>query len=313
MADKSYTILIVPERSSKVRRVKVPQRLIVQGLFGLAALVGLLAFLGVTYIHMLDEYTENPRLKDENFALKARVRVVQEELERIDATLQRINQFTARVRAITQLNDPERNLAIGPLSDDPNAPREVYYAQGERIDVEDELVDSNLAMRMVESDMESLEADAARQETQAHELHEFFLGNDNLIATTPSIRPTKSRLMTSGFGLRLDPYTDRQVMHKGIDFAAEAGSDVLAPADGRVVFADRVGTAHGNVMVLDHGYGIQTHYAHLQEFVAAVGKRVQRGDVIAKAGNTGRTTGAHLHYEVRFNGIPQDPERFIVE
>src|SRR6185437_958990 len=136
------TVLIVPERSAKVQRLKIPQRTLLQMAFGVVGFVAVLAFMLVHYLFIVDKAAENASLKDENVLLKTRLRVVQDEISRIDGTLQRIDQFSTRIRAITQLNDPDRNLAIGPLSTDPNAkPPEVLYAAGERTDYEDEVMD----------------------------------------------------------------------------------------------------------------------------------------------------------------------------
>ena len=314
MAGKSYTVLIVPERSDKVRRLKIPQRWLVQAALAAIVLVGFAGFMLVHYVYTVDQASENGALKEENTALKTKLRVVQDEIARIDGTLQRIDQFSTRIRTITQLNDPDRNLNIGPLSNDPNSKTpEVMYATGERIEYEDEVLDSKLAMRLIDSNLDKLEGESLRQQDNASQLHDFFANQDGLLASTPSLRPTRSKLVTSEFGLRTDPYTDHRVMHKGIDFAADHGADVIAPAEGRVVFVGNRGNGYGQTVVIDHGYAIQTHYAHLSDYKVKVGDYVRRGQVIGQVGNTGRSTGAHLHYEVRFNGIPQDPEKFILD
>ena len=314
LANKSYTVLIVPERSAKVQRFKIPQRLLVQGAFAIVGLCALLSFMLVHYVFIINQAAENVVLKDENVVLKTRLRVIQDEIARIDGTLQRIDQLAMRVRTITQLNDPDRNLAIGPLSNDPNAkPPEVLYATGERIEAEDEVLDSKLALRMIDSSLDKLEDESLRQEDNMRQLHDYFAEQESLLSTTPSIRPTRSKFLTSIFGVRTDPYTDHQVMHKGIDFAADQGAEVMAPADGLVVFVGNRGNGYGKTLVVDHGYGIQTHFAHLSSYSVDVGQSIKRGQVIAAVGNTGRTTGAHLHYEVRFDGIPQDPEKFILD
>jgi len=97
-----------------------------------------------------------------------------------------------------------------------------------------------------------------------------------------------------------------------MDIAAPQGKEVFAPSDGTVVFAGLEG-GYGNVLVIDHGYGIKTRYGHLQKINVKAGDRVKRGAIVAHVGNTGRSTGPHLHYEVRVNGIPQNPRKFILE
>lgn len=307
---KVYTVIVVPEGSSQVRRYTIPDRWKQLAIFGALVFVTISGVLLVHYMHMVDEYSQSSSLKNENFVLKARLRTVQQDIDRVDRTLQRINQLSAKVRAITQLNDPERNLAIGPLES--AAEGEVLYAPGERIDYDSELMDSKLALRMIESKVDTVEESALAEESAMRELRNFFADSPGLLASMPSIRPTNSKLLTSTFGERTDPYTNHRVMHKGVDFAADHGSDVLAPSDGTVVFAGNRG-AYGKTLVVDHGYGIQTHYTHLSEFKVEVGEELRRGQVIAAVGNTGRSTGPHLHYEVRFNGLPQDPETFIID
>ncbi len=312
MANKTYTVLIVPEKSAQVRRLIVPRTTLVKaGLIGLTV-VATCGFMLVHYLYMADQASENRSLKDENVLLKSQVRRVQQEIARIDGELQRIQQFAEKVKTITQLNDPERNLAMGPLSEDSGATPAVLYAPGERTDFDTELVDSKLALRLIDTKLDAIESEALSQTSNLRDLREYFNDNQALLASTPSIRPTKSQLLTSTFGLRTDPYTNHRVMHKGLDFAADHGADVIAPADGMVVFSSTRG-GYGKTVVLDHGYGVQTHYAHLSATRVEVGQRVKRGQVIAAVGNTGRSTGTHLHYEVRFNGIPQNPEKFILD
>lgn len=312
MSGKVHTILIVPERSSQVRRLRIPHRYVVAA--GLLA-VGLLATASAMAVHygfVVDQAAENRVLKNENVKLKTRLRIVREEIARIDGTLERIDRLAAKVRTITQLNDPERNLAMGPLTSDAGGGiPDVQYAPGERIDDADEVMDSDLALRMVESQLDTMDQQALDQEADLRELQEYFEEHDGLLSNTPSIRPVASRLVTSTFGMRTDPYTNRRVMHKGIDFAADHGSDVVAPADGVVVFVGHRGE-YGKTVVIDHGYGMQTHFGHLSSYSVDKGQQVKRGQVIGAVGKTGRTTGVHLHYEVRLGGIPQDPGKFIL-
>lgn len=122
--------------------------------------------------------------------------------------------------------------------------------------------------------------------------------------------PTKNAEMTSGYGPRRDPFRRRSAMHQGIDFAAPTGTPIYATAEGVVVFAGKQ-RGYGNVVKLRHAFGFETLYAHLSKSRVAVGQRVQRGALIADMGSTGRSTGSHLHYEVRIEGEAIDPGRFI--
>jgi murein DD-endopeptidase MepM/ murein hydrolase activator NlpD len=101
-------------------------------------------------------------------------------------------------------------------------------------------------------------------------------------------------------------------MHEGLDIAAPHGKEVVAPSDGVIIFAGLEG-GYGNVLVIDHGYGVKTRYGHLSKLEVKTGDHVKRGQVVGAVGNTGRSTGPHLHYEVRVNGIPENPRKFILE
>ena len=132
----------------------------------------------------------------------------------------------------------------------------------------------------------------------------------NLLAHTPAIRPVDGWI-TSTFGYRVSPFTGKKEFHKGWDIANRKGTEIMATADGVVSFMGSKGNL-GNVVVIDHGHGITTRYAHLDEGVCKPGDRVKRGQVVARMGNSGRSTGPHLHYEVRLNGVPVNPSRYIL-
>jgi len=140
---------------------------------------------------------------------------------------------------------------------------------------------------------------------------EFLKDQKSLLASTPSLWPTRG-WVTSGFGYRPYPFTGNEKMHEGIDIATRIGTPVVAPADGVVTFVGSEGS-FGNLIVIDHGYGISTRFGHLSEIYIRVGKRVRRGDKIAAVGDTGRCTGPHVHYEVRLNGVPVNPANYILD
>ncbi len=127
---------------------------------------------------------------------------------------------------------------------------------------------------------------------------------------TPTIRPTQGRI-TSAYGKRVSPFTGRVEMHEGLDIAAKYGTQILAAANGKIAFAGYKGF-YGKMIVIDHGYGMETRYAHISKFLKKAGDRVKKGEPIAMVGNTGRSTGAHLHYEVSLNGETVDPIRYIL-
>lgn len=126
----------------------------------------------------------------------------------------------------------------------------------------------------------------------------------------PSSVPVSEGAYTSNFGWRVDPFTGRSAMHEGVDFMAEAGTAIHASAAGVVVYAD-THPQYGNMIEVDHGNEIVTRYAHASKLLVKVGQVVRRGDKIAEVGSTGRSTGNHLHFEVRYKGNAQNPARFL--
>jgi murein DD-endopeptidase MepM/ murein hydrolase activator NlpD len=133
---------------------------------------------------------------------------------------------------------------------------------------------------------------------------------NQLAAATPSIWPTHGWL-SSSTGNRADPFTGEKDYHPGLDISADKGDPVYATADGKVVNAAAAGN-YGNLVIVDHGYGIETRYGHLSAFKVKVGQAVKRGDLLGLVGSTGRATGAHLHYEVRANGRILNPLQLLL-
>jgi len=131
------------------------------------------------------------------------------------------------------------------------------------------------------------------------------------LRSVPSIRPVDSGYISSGFGRRRDPFSGKVSQHEGVDFSARRGSRVFATADGVVTFAGYEG-AYGYTVEVKHGNGLTTRYCHNSKLAVARGKEVKRGEVIAFVGSSGRSSGCHLHYEVRAGGRPQDPMKYIL-
>jgi len=127
----------------------------------------------------------------------------------------------------------------------------------------------------------------------------------------PTMMPVSAPFNASGFGYRIDPFSGQQAMHEGIDFITDTGTPVVAAAGGVVQFAG-FHPQYGNMIDIDHGNDLVTRYAHLSKVLAKEGDVLQRGRRIGDSGNTGRSTGPHLHFEVRFRGAPQNPSRFLL-
>ena len=132
----------------------------------------------------------------------------------------------------------------------------------------------------------------------------------NRFLSIPLAAPIQKYYITSGYGVRKDPYTKRKAFHKGIDLGAAWGSNILSTASGIITYVGRYGS-YGNSVFIDHGYGIQTKYAHLSKILVKKGEKVDLGQIIGKIGNSGRSTGKHLHYEIKVNKKSRNPRPFL--
>jgi len=165
------------------------------------------------------------------------------------------------------------------------------------------------ALKDMHQELTQLQEAASKQETSLQTLIEYFEDKRSLYASTPAVWPVRG-WVTSPFGNRISPLTGMIQFHEGIDIAAQIGTPVVAPADGVVVKAD-FEAGYGNVVELSHGYGLKTIFGHNSRLNVKPGQHVKRGDIIAYTGNTGSSTGPHLHYEVRVNGLPVNPVRYL--
>jgi murein DD-endopeptidase MepM/ murein hydrolase activator NlpD len=127
--------------------------------------------------------------------------------------------------------------------------------------------------------------------------------------SAPNLWPVEGPV-TGSFGERIDPFNGEGAFHRGIDISASYGQAIIAPADGVVAFADFMG-GYGRAIIVDHGHGITTRYGHLSNFAVAAGQHIHRGDTIGYVGLSGRSTGPHLHYEVRINDTPVNPHKYL--
>lgn len=161
--------------------------------------------------------------------------------------------------------------------------------------------------------LDQLSKQAYVQSKSFDEVVQLAQDKSQLLASIPAIQPVANqdlRRLASGFGWRLDPFTKARKMHHGMDFSAEIGTPIYATGDGEVVRADSRASGFGKHIRIDHGFGYLTIYAHLSDYNVQVGQKVKRGEIIGFVGNTGRSRGPHLHYEVHHNGERLNPVNF---
>jgi murein DD-endopeptidase MepM/ murein hydrolase activator NlpD len=223
-------------------------------------------------------------------------------VEDLERQLSALKDFDRNIRIITNLE--RRGQGTSPLmgigGPSPSDIREELKERG----------DEKALIRQMRSDIERLQSEAVSSEESFSRLMRLLLVKKQLLAHTPSIWPVQG-WVTSGFGYRTHPLTGLSQMHEGLDIANRVGTTIIAPASGVVSGID-ADPLFGNIVVISHGFGITTCYAHLHKVLVKLSQRVERGDMIAELGMSGRTTGPHLHYEVRINNIPANPVQYIL-
>lgn len=240
------------------------------------------------------------RLEKEHDTLKQNYRVLNERLDAALDVLEDIGMRDDNLYRIILQGDP-----IGEEN------RKALLRNSQRYDSLLKLSDADLVVA-VSQKMDVVERQLYLQSRSFDEIAELVRTQDDRISHIPSIQPVKDKdlkYMASGFGWRVDPIYGVQKFHQGMDFSAEKGTDVFATGDGRVVSASWE-TGYGQCVVIDHGYGYKTRYAHLSKILVRTGKVVKRGEKIGEVGRTGKATGPHLHYEVILRDVVQNPAHY---
>lgn len=248
--------------------------------------------------YAFDAPTER-NLKEENRKLKSQYAILEKRLDNSIKVMEDIrNRDDNFYRVMMQMDPLSSSQRYSGLEND---------AKYENLR---NLNDAELVMRMNRS-MDLLEHQLYSQSVSFDQLKEAAGEQKDKIARIPSVLPIsmKDYTMSSGYGYRRDPIYGTAKFHEGLDFAAATGTPVFATADAVVDVAERKSN-YGNCIDLDHGYNYMTRYAHLSQILVKPGQHVKRGELIGKVGSTGKSTGSHLHYEVRFKGEPQNPVNY---
>ena len=308
MGKDEFTIVIFPGSLSTPRKLRLPNRLVkISILVSFVVLIGVLGssfYFIQQYLKLQDSETELVKLRRESKIRKIRVEKFAQQVKNFETEMVRLERFEKKLRVITALeNSPrsiEKNWGVGgPYGLSTNS---FTTAMGRGA--------ANMVERL-SNGLGHLGKQAKIQSISFQELDNFFKNQKSLLSSTPSIWPTRG-WVTSGFGFRKSPFTGLREKHEGWDIAARNGAPVLTTADGVVVVEGRE-YGYGNLVEIDHGYGLVTRYGHNSKHLVKVGDRVKRGQVVVLVGNTGRSTGPHLHYEVLLNGVPVNPKNYILE
>lgn len=318
MANRFYTILVVPEKTSQVRSIVIPSWVLRSAAVGVAFVILLAGVMVFDYWYVMSQIGENRTLKMENRRLRQQVQVFENKITTIEGTMDRVKTFATRLKVIMHVEDQGPNLQAklpNANSSIAQVPAAQKSADISNLESENPLDPEKLELQKeytaLENRITGVNRDAFETEEILQDQYEVLYDKKAFLSALPTRQPA-SGYFTSGFGVRMSPYGDRVKMHEGLDIANRIGTIIRAPADGEVTFTDSK-SGYGMTLIINHGYGIETWYGHLRKFLVARGEKIKRGTKIALLGNSGRSTGPHVHYEVRVHGYPVDPRSYIFE
>jgi murein DD-endopeptidase MepM/ murein hydrolase activator NlpD len=300
--DKDYfNILIFGQKTSKTRHLRIHKKTFKIGLYLLA--FGLLStiFFFCDYIQVRKKTFELNHLRFETQEQRSKIHFFSSKIEDLEGQLSKLKDFDKKIRIIANLEKGHETTSfMGMGGPSPSDVREKL--KGEK--------DEKGLVQQMRTDIERLKSEAASREESLSELERLLQTKRDVLVSTPSIWPVQG-WVTSGFGFRANPFTGLTQMHEGMDISNRIGTLIVATADG--IISD-IGSdwAHGRILVISHGFGMMTRYSHLNKVLVRVGQKVKRGDKIAEVGMSGKTTGPHLHYEIKLNSIPVNPMRYIL-
>ncbi len=289
MRKRFYIFFVARDEEGQLRKISIPVQYLYVLLAGVA--IGILSLTGIasSYTRMLQKVSHYNQLRAERNELKSRYSQLEQVAKERDIQVASLGSLASEVSAL-----------YGLKSDPGLAAAAAEHLQEAQVSSS---LDQLYALRntaMTGAASVGISLGLTRNATTA----DWMRAN-----SAPNLWPVEGQI-TGSFGERIDPFNGEGAFHSGVDISAVVGSPVIAPADGQVTFADFMG-GYGRAVVVDHGHGITTRYGHLSSYAVAAGQYVHRGDTIGYVGLSGRSTGPHLHYEVRINETPVNPYKYL--
>jgi murein DD-endopeptidase MepM/ murein hydrolase activator NlpD len=327
MSNRYYTLIVVPEKSASVRRLIIPAWLVRGSAVVLFFTVIFGLILLLDYWYFLNQIGENKSLKIENRRIRQQVQIYKNKVVTLESTMNRVQNFAVRLRLITNIEDKDglvqtlnRHLpdaSVNVVFDSPELGGDTETGSGVTAGASTGDLymsgDSDLKLERsrLNEEFAQLNDKSLLLEQNLQDLYELLADQKAFLLALPTRKPALGDY-TSGFGVRRSPFGDKIKMHEGLDIANYSGTTILATAKGVVTHA-AVKPGYGKTVIIDHGYGLETWYAHARQIMVNVGDKIKRGERIALMGSSGQSTGSHLHYEVRVHSIPHDPLTYILE
>jgi len=306
---KNFSFIFVSNTGSVVRQLTFSKGFLVCLFILFASFLSYSGYFAYDYFHLknifLDAADLNTQMSDQNEVIYNQRKQIQRfagEINSLKSDLLALNDFERKIRIIANLEKPAEKDSLFGVGG--SIPEDLET----NIDVEER---HNGLLRDMHEQMSQLKTASTNQNEGFESLYKYLEDQRNLLASTPAISPTDG-WVTSRFGYRLSPFTGKREFHKGLDIGARKKSPIVATANGVVTFVGNKGLL-GRVITIDHGHGIVTRFGHINKALKKRGDTVKRGETIALVGNTGRSTGSHVHYEIRLNGIPVNPKKYILD
>lgn len=300
MSDNFFTLMIIPRRKSAVKKISLSSA-VVRGLF-IGSIIAVLLTFYVVY-----DYAGIKRDKAELSRLRTQTK---EQTQQIKDLALKIDEFADRMEEFKQFDKKLRILANYQTGRERKQPLGIGGSNSDDTKIKELLArDQEQLVSGMRNGLTKLNEDANIREKSFSELMGFLREQKSLLAATPSIWPVKG-WVTSEFGVRDNPFSPGSEFHKGLDIATRMGKEVYAVADGLVIEVSYQ-SDDGNIVKINHGHGISTSFAHMSKTAVKQGVRVKRGDLIGFVGDTGRSTGSHLHYAVYLNKVPVNPRKYL--
>ena len=264
-------------------------------------LVSSFLFISADFLTDFLYQTRLEEIKKESHELTDFVGTLQNQVDKMKAELNELEDKDRALRtyaSLPKIDKDIRRLGIGGSS------------SGRLTKLDKIMPDITKKISGLELDIDELIREVRLEKESYDNIYDAVKSNSEKMKSIPSIRPVEGGYLNTGFGMRKDPFTREERFHYGLDISAIRGSLVFAAADGKVVYAGYKGS-FGRTIKINHGYGYQSLYAHLNRILIKSGTEVKRGDLIAEVGSTGRSTASHLHYEVHYYGKAQDPKNYF--